>query len=83
MSFDIKFTRQGFKNAIVESQSLLSDSTCVREAEAGKLDIKRHKPGRKLISDSQCQKNSVCTYKSVCTYPLKCQEKNASENVVC
>ena len=55
-------------NANVESQSLLSYSTCIREAEAGKLDIKRRKPGRKLLSDSQFQKNSVCTYKSVCTY---------------
>ena len=68
MSFDIKFTRQGFKNAYVELQGLLSDSTCVCEAEAGKLGIKRRKPGRELISDSQYQKNSKCTYKSVCTY---------------
>ena len=50
MSFDIKFTRQGFKSANNESQSLPSDSTCLREAEVGKLDIKRRKPGAVLIS---------------------------------
>ena len=29
----------------VESRGLQSDSTCILEAEPGKLDIKRHKPG--------------------------------------
>ena len=39
MSFDIKFTRQGFKT-LAELRDLLSDSTCVLKAEPGKLDIK-------------------------------------------
>ena len=32
-------------SSFVESQGLPSDSTCVLEAEPGKLDIKRGKPG--------------------------------------
>ena len=34
------FTRQGFWNAF-KPRGLLSDSTCLLEAEPGKLDIKR------------------------------------------
>ena len=34
----------------VESQGLPSDSTCVLEADPGKLDIKRRKPGILFIS---------------------------------
>ena len=45
MSFDIKFTRQGFEKA-----GLPSDSTCVLKAEPGKLDIKRHSPSILFIS---------------------------------
>ena len=41
VSFDIKFTRQGFENAC---------STCVLKAEPGKLYIRRHKPGILFIS---------------------------------
>ena len=51
MPFDIKFTRQGFENAcLVESRGLPSISTCVLDAEPGKLDIKRHKHGILFIS---------------------------------
>ena len=46
MSFDIKFTRQGFENAC---EGLQSDSTCVLKAEPGKLDIKRREPGIPFI----------------------------------
>ena len=42
MSFDIKFSRQGFENAC--------NSTCVLKAEPGKLDIKRREPGILFIS---------------------------------
>ena len=35
---------------LVESRGLPSDSTCVLEAEPGKLDIKRRKPGILFIS---------------------------------
>ena len=35
---------------LVESQGLPSDSTCVLEAEPGKLDIKRCEPGILFIS---------------------------------
>ena len=45
MSFDIKFTRQGF-----ERLGLPSDWTCVLEAEPGKLDIKKHEPCILFIS---------------------------------
>ena len=38
MSFDIKFTRQGFEKA------------CVLKAESGKLDTKRREPGIGFIS---------------------------------
>ena len=42
VSFDIKFTRQGFKNASLIPRLALQprDSTCVLKAEPGKLDIK-------------------------------------------
>ena len=40
MSFDIKFTRQGFENACL----------IILEAKPGKLDIKRGKPGILFIS---------------------------------
>ena len=49
MSFDIKFTRQGFRMLVVP-QGLPSDSTCVIEAESGKLDIKRCEPGILFIN---------------------------------
>ena len=45
VSFDIKFTRQGFENL-----RLPSDSTCILKVEPGKLDVKRHKPGILFIS---------------------------------
>ena len=35
---------------LVESRGMPSDSTCVLEAEPGKLDIKRRKPGILFIS---------------------------------
>ena len=35
---------------LVESRGLPSDSTCVLEAEPGKLDIKRREPGILYIS---------------------------------
>ena len=35
---------------IVESRGVPSDSTCILEAESGKLDIKRHEIGILLIS---------------------------------
>ena len=44
VSFYIKFSRQGFKKAYP------SYSTCVLEAEPGKLDIKRRKPAILFIS---------------------------------
>ena len=44
--FDIKFTRQGFENAC----GIASDSTCILEAEPGKLDIKIREPGMLFIS---------------------------------
>ena len=36
--------------ALVESQGLPSDSTCILKVEPGKLDIKRRKPGILCIS---------------------------------
>ena len=51
MSFDIKFTRQGFKNTyLLNCKTLLSDLTCILEAESGELDIKGCKPGILFIS---------------------------------
>ena len=49
MSFDIKFTGQYFENAcgIV---GLAERTTCLLEAEPGKLDIKKRKPGILFIS---------------------------------
>ena len=44
MSFDIKFTRQGFRECLLTSRGLRSDSTCVFEEEPGKLNIKRGEP---------------------------------------
>ena len=35
---------------LVVSRGLPSDATCILEAEPGKLDIKRHKPGILFIS---------------------------------
>ena len=51
MSFDIKFTGQGFENAYkLTLRGLLSDSTCVLKAEPGIPDIKRREPGILFIS---------------------------------
>ena len=44
MSFDIKFTRLGFKNTHVELLGKPSDSTSVLKALPGKLDIKKNLP---------------------------------------
>ena len=49
MSFDIKLPGKA-SGMLVELRGLLSDSTCVLEAEPGKLDIKRHEPGILFIS---------------------------------
>ena len=52
MSFDIKFTRRGFKNACLhrEAGGLPSDSTYDLKAKPGKLDIKRRESGILFIS---------------------------------
>ena len=50
MTFDIKFTKQGFANACLTPRGLPSDSTSILKAEPGKLDIKRSKPGNLFIS---------------------------------
>ena len=65
VSFDIKFTRQGFENACwhrkacraiqhgfskPSPRSLPSNSTCILKAKPGKLDIKRRGPGILFIS---------------------------------
>ena len=49
MSFDIMFTRQGFKK-LVKSRGLPSNSVCMLDAKPGKLDIKRRKLGILFIS---------------------------------
>ena len=38
------------RECLLTSRGLSSDSTCVLEAEPGKLDIKRHEPGILFIS---------------------------------
>ena len=54
---------------IVESQGLLSDSTCVLKAEPGKLDIKRQTPGIIFISCPKVSlfKLAIITSESMCT----------------
>ena len=47
--FDIKFTSKASRT-LVESRGLQSDSTCILEAEPGKLDIKRLESGILFIS---------------------------------
>ena len=49
MSFDIKFTSQGFET-LIEWRGLPSNSTCVLEAEPGKFYIKICEPGILFIS---------------------------------
>ena len=44
MSFDIKFTRLGFPERMLNGLASLTMSTSVLEALPGKLDIKRHSP---------------------------------------
>ena len=39
-----------FRERLLTSRGLLSDSTCILEAEPGKLDIKRRGPGILFIS---------------------------------
>ena len=50
VSFNIKFTRQGFENACWHREACRAMSTCVLKAEPGKLDIKRREPGILFIS---------------------------------
>ena len=50
MTFDIKFTRQGFENTSVMSRGLPRDSICFPKAEPGNLDIKRREHGILFIS---------------------------------
>ena len=45
MSFDVKFTWQGFQNACWVARLAKSDSTYVLEAEPGKFYIKGREPG--------------------------------------
>ena len=48
--FWYQFYKTRLRQWLVESRGLTSDSTCVLEAEPGKLDIKRREPGILFIS---------------------------------
>ena len=49
MSFDVKFTRQGFENACWHREACRAIQRAFK-TEPGKLDIKRRKPGILFIS---------------------------------
>ena len=84
MSFDIKFTRQGFENLFTLG-GLSSDSTSDLKAEPGKLDIKRCEPGilfiillqtsdNDVFIDFLCESMSLTTSFKKCNVIMTCRE---------
>ena len=50
VSFDIKFYQARFQEHLLTPQGWPSGSTCILEAELGKLDIQRREPGILFIA---------------------------------
>ena len=84
VSFDIKFTSQGFWECLLTSPGLLRDSTCVLKAKPGKLDIKRCKPGILFISlpsfTLQTSDYDIIFYFCVDSVLLGCHSKSATSS---